>query len=54
MKWSEFKKHVDEELGDADPEVLYIDTSYPDENSFIVEVLGGSDDKTVEIFDGVR
>lgn len=25
MKWSEFKKIVDDRIGDTDPEILYID-----------------------------
>lgn len=30
MKWSEFKKLVDKELNGKDPEIEYIDISYPD------------------------
>lgn len=30
MKWSEFKKLVDKELKGKDPEIDYIDISYPD------------------------
>ena len=47
MKWSEFKKLVDKELKGKDPEIFFIDTTFPSKTNLEIVI----EEKGLQIYD---